>query len=60
MQIQMLAIKPDEWPQNLAPIQSTWSHGVPDPRDAVWKDIGELFQRKWFERVWVVKNISRL
>ena len=23
----------------------------------MWKDIGELFQRKWFERVWVVQEL---
>lgn len=57
VQVRTLAVAPDDWPQQLPPVSPTWVGGIPPPTDDVWLDIGRLFQRDWFQRVWVVQEL---
>jgi hypothetical protein len=57
IQIRTLALRPDQWPENLPAIPSTWSDDIPGPQDIAWIDIGKFFERDWFQRIWVVQEL---
>ena len=57
MQIKANAISPDEWPDELPRISSNWQDGVPLSRNSIWRDIASLFERAWFQRVWIIQEV---
>lgn len=53
-----LATLGEEWPKDLAQMPPSWKkRGIPPPDDAIWADIGALFERPWFERVWIIQEV---
>ncbi|CZR62635.1 uncharacterized protein PAC_12532 [Phialocephala subalpina] len=57
MQIKANAISPDEWPDELPRISANWQDGLPLSRNSIWKDIASLFERAWFQRVWIIQEV---
>jgi hypothetical protein len=57
MQIRALEVSPDEWPEELPRISTNWHKGVPHAKSKVWKYIAALFEREWFQRIWIIQEI---
>ncbi|KAH8820671.1 heterokaryon incompatibility protein-domain-containing protein [Xylogone sp. PMI_703] len=58
MQIRMIALKPDSWPEGLPAVPVSWGgRNTPSPTDITWKEIDLLLSRDWFRRSWIVQEL---
>ena len=58
LQIRMLTLKPDVWPESLPAVPLSWAgRNLPSLTDTIWKDINLLLKRQWFRRSWIVQEL---
>jgi hypothetical protein len=58
LQIRMISVKPDFWPEGLLAIPLSWGgRDITSLTDSTWKDINMLLIRDWFRRSGIVQEL---
>lgn len=58
LQIRMITLRPDVWPDDLPAVPLSWAgRNIPSMTDNAWGDINLFFSRDWFRRSWIVQEL---